>query len=134
MVSAKLSVPALIELTNDNKFKWITDLIRTQPFWSEWFEGLSDKFLNSGTAKLLILAGTDRLDKPLIIGQMQGKYFGSIIAVVVANYVYIGKFQLNIFPDAGHFLQEDTPQKTAVCLVEFWKRNQRLVLPPKVKV
>lgn len=133
-MSAKLSVPALIELTNDNKFKWITDLIRTQPFWSEWFEGLSDKFLNSGTAKLLILAGTDRLDKPLIIGQMQGKYFGSIIAVVVANYVYIGKFQLNIFPDAGHFLQEDTPQKTAVCLVEFWKRNQRLVLPPKVKV
>lgn len=134
MVSAKLSVPALIEQTNDNKFKWITDLIRTQPFWSEWFEGLSDKFLNSGTAKLLILAGTDRLDKPLIIGQMQGKYFGSIIAAVVANYVYIGKFQLNIFPDAGHFLQEDTPQKTAVCLVEFWKRNQRLVLPPKVKV
>lgn len=134
MVSAKLSVPALIELTNDNKFKWITDLIRTQPFWSEWFEGLSDKFLNSGTAKLLILAGTDRLDKPLIIGQMQGKYFESINAVVVANYMYIGKFQLNIFPDAGHFLQEDTPQKTAVCLVEFWKRNQRLVLPPKVKV
>ncbi|GAN07132.1 carboxyl methyl esterase [Mucor ambiguus] len=114
--SARLSVPALIEPTKDDKYKWITDLIKTQPFWTEWFTGLSDKFLNSGTAKLLILAGTDRLDKPLIIGQMQGK------------------FQLTIFPDAGHFLQEDTPQKTAVCLVEFWKRNQRLVLPPKVKV
>ncbi|KAL7312579.1 Protein phosphatase methylesterase 1 [Mucor circinelloides] len=114
--SARLSVPALIEPTQDGKFKWITDLIKTQPFWTEWFNGLSGKFLNSGTAKLLILAGTDRLDKPLIIGQMQGK------------------FQLTIFPDAGHFLQEDTPRKTAVCLVEFWKRNQRLVLPPKMKV
>jgi protein phosphatase methylesterase 1 len=95
---------------------WITDLIGTRPYWTEWFQGLSDKFLNSGTAKLLILAGTDRLDKPLIIGQMQGK------------------FQLQIFPDAGHFLQEDAPGKTAGCLIEFWKRNKRLVLPPKVKI
>lgn len=73
--SARLSIPALIEPTaaDDNKLKWITDLKKTQPFWAEWFQGLSEKFLNSGTAKLLILAGTDRLDKPLIIGQMQGK-------------------------------------------------------------
>ncbi|KAI9266384.1 PIN domain-like protein [Helicostylum pulchrum] len=115
--SAKLSIPALLEPQGDDKgekLKWITDLTKTQPFWTEWFQGLSDKFLNSGTAKLLILAGTDRLDKPLIIGQMQGK------------------FQLNIFPDAGHFLQEDKPLKTANCLIEFWKRNQRLVLPPKL--
>ncbi|KAI7899432.1 Alpha/Beta hydrolase protein [Cokeromyces recurvatus] len=114
--SASLSIPALLEPTSSNKLKWITDLIKTQPFWSEWFQGLSEKFLNSGTAKLLLLAGTDRLDKPLTIAQMQGK------------------FQLNIFPDAGHFLQEDASLKTASCLVEFWKRNQRLVLPPKVKV
>lgn len=118
--SARLSIPALLEPVDtedeNKKLKWITDLTKTQPFWSEWFQGLSDKFLNSGTAKLLLLAGTDRLDKPLIIGQMQGK------------------FQLIIFPDAGHFLQEDTPMKTASALVEFWKRNQRLVLPPKVKI
>ena len=44
----------------------------------------------------------------------------------------IGKFQLHIIPEAGHFLQEDEPEKTARCLVEFWKRNKRLVLPPKV--
>ncbi|RCH95761.1 Protein with carboxyl methyl esterase activity [Rhizopus stolonifer] len=113
--SARLSIPALLE-SEGSVLKWITDLHKTQPFWTEWFQGLSDKFLNAGTAKLLILAGTDRLDKPLIIGQMQGK------------------FQLHIFPDAGHFLQEDTPFKTATCLVEFWKRNQRLVLPPKVKI
>ncbi|KAG0764249.1 hypothetical protein G6F57_004707 [Rhizopus arrhizus] len=107
--SAKLSIPALLEQDKDDKLKWITDLSMTQSYWSEWFTGLSEKFLNSGTAKLLILAGTDRLDKPLIIGQMQGK------------------FQLEIFPDAGHFLQEDTPMKTANCLVEFYKRNRRLI-------
>lgn len=71
--SARLSIPALLETDGSEKLKWTTDLIKTQPFWTEWFTGLSDKFLNSGTAKLLILAGTDRLDKPLIIGQMQGK-------------------------------------------------------------
>jgi len=136
--SARLSIPALIEPTQDGKFKWITDLIKTQPFWTEWFKGLSDKFLNSGTAKLLILAGTDRLDKPLIIGQMQGTIPTQTLLVVHELIAFVctykGKFQLTIFPDAGHFLQEDTPRKTAVCLVEFWKRNQRLVLPPKVKV
>ena len=39
----------------------------------DWFKGLSGKFLSSRAGKLLLLAGTDRLDKPLMIGQMQGK-------------------------------------------------------------
>ncbi|KAF7728924.1 Protein phosphatase methylesterase 1 [Apophysomyces ossiformis] len=82
----------------------------------EWFKDLSEKFLTSMTAKLLMLAGTDRLDKPLMIAQMQGK------------------FQMHIFPEAGHFLHEDSPDKTAICLVDFWRRNQRLQLPPKVKI
>ncbi len=66
--------------------------------------------------KLLILAGTDRLDKALTIGQMQGK------------------FQLEIFPDVGHFLHEDSPLKTASVLHEFALRNARgsLQLPKKV--
>ncbi|CAJ0913558.1 13713_t:CDS:2, partial [Entrophospora sp. SA101] len=78
-----------------------------------WFTGLSEKFLSARAAKLLLLAGTDRLDKPLTIAQMQGKY------------------QLIIFPDVGHMLHEDAPGKTASTLVEFWKRNERLVLPIK---
>lgn len=51
-----------------------------------------------------------------MIGQMQGKY------------------QLQVFPEAGHFIQEDLPTKTAQILVDFYKRNDRsaLVLPPKV--
>ncbi|KAI9262033.1 Alpha/Beta hydrolase protein [Sporodiniella umbellata] len=113
--SSRLSIPPLLQPgKKEDTLEWITDLHFTQPYWSEWFTGLSEDFLTSGTAKLLILAGTDRLDKTLIIGQMQGK------------------FQLEIFPEAGHFLQEDTPMKTARCLVDFWKRNRRLVLPPKV--
>lgn len=45
-----------------------------------------------------------------------------------------GKYQLQVFPDAGHFIQEDQPAKTAQVLVDFYKRNDRsaLVLPPKV--
>ncbi|KAI7847592.1 Alpha/Beta hydrolase protein [Circinella umbellata] len=112
--SARVSVPTLVRPTQDGSLIWRTDLIKTKPYWTEWFENLSSKFLSCGAAKLLILAGTDRLDKPLMIGQMQGK------------------FQLHIIPEAGHFLQEDEPEKTARCLVEFWNRNKRLVLPPKV--
>ncbi|KAI9247477.1 Alpha/Beta hydrolase protein [Phascolomyces articulosus] len=114
--SARVSVPTLVRpIDNDSStLVWRTDLIKTKPYWTEWFENLSSKFLSCPAAKLLILAGTDRLDKPLMIGQMQGK------------------FQLHIIPEAGHFLQEDEPERTAQCLVEFWKRNKRLVLPPKV--
>lgn len=45
-----------------------------------------------------------------------------------------GKYQLQVFPDAGHFIQEDQPARTAQILVDFYKRNDRsaLVLPPKV--
>lgn len=80
--SARVSVPAL--LVEDNGYwKWRTDLAKTRPFWEGylliysslmvgWFKGLSGKFLNSRAGKLLLLAGTDRLDKPLMIGQMQG--------------------------------------------------------------
>ena len=44
---------------------------------------------------MLVLAGTDRLDRELMIGQMQGKY------------------QLVVVPDVGHFVHEDAPERTA---------------------
>ncbi|PGH23282.1 hypothetical protein AJ80_02698 [Polytolypa hystricis UAMH7299] len=117
--SARVSVPALLQeepSSTDSPWKWRTDLAATMPFWENWFLGLSKKFLEARGGKLLLLAGTDRLDKELMIGQMQGKY------------------QLQVFPDAGHFIQEDQPAKTAQVLVDFYKRNDRsaLVLPPKV--
>ncbi|QDS72991.1 hypothetical protein FKW77_008917 [Venturia effusa] len=114
--SAKASVPSLLLQGEDAKWHWRTDLSRTEAYWENWFQGMSGKFLSSRGAKLLILAGTDRLDKDLMIGQMQGK------------------FQLQVFPAAGHFLQEDLPGKTAEVIAEFFRRNDQstLVLPPKV--
>lgn len=116
--SAEASVPSLLvpSPSGNGKLIWRTSLTSTSPWWEEWFQGLSHKFLIGRGAKMLILAGTDRLDKELMIGQMQGK------------------FQLTVIPEAGHFVQEDVPEKTASLLVEFFKRNDRsaLVLPPKV--
>ncbi|KAJ5893261.1 hypothetical protein N7495_004952 [Penicillium taxi] len=119
--SARASVPSLLyeeslPIDTNRPWVWRTNLSATKPFWENWFIGLSQKFLTARGGKLLLLAGTDRLDKELMIGQMQGKY------------------QLQVFPEAGHFVQEDQPTKTAQVLADFYKRNDRsaLVLPPKV--
>jgi protein phosphatase methylesterase 1 len=120
-VSARTSVPPLLvrdDKTNDaaRPWRWRTDLAATQMYWTDWFSGLSKKFLEAKGGKLLLLAGTDRLDTELTIGQMQGKY------------------ALQVFAEAGHFIHEDLPEKTAMTLVDFYRRNDRsaLVLPPKV--
>ncbi|CAG7917896.1 unnamed protein product [Penicillium olsonii] len=120
-MSARVSVPSLLheehEATESSRpWVWRTNLSATKPFWENWFVGLSRKFLDARGGKLLLLAGTDRLDKELMIGQMQGKY------------------QLQVFPEAGHFVHEDQPVKTAQILADFYRRNDRsaLVLPPKV--
>ncbi|TAQ86523.1 hypothetical protein B7494_g5133 [Chlorociboria aeruginascens] len=110
-LSARTSVPALLkhdpEVRGSRPWTWRTDLGATEPFWQGWFVGLSKKFLEAKGGKLLLLAGTDRLDKELIIGQMQGKY------------------ALQVFPEAGHFIHEDLPEKTAMVIVDFYKRNDR---------
>lgn len=74
--SARTSVPALLnEISGGNRpWKWRTDLATTEPFWSDWFVGLSKKFLEAKGGKMLVLAGTDRLDRELTIGQMQGTF------------------------------------------------------------
>ena len=78
-VSARTSVPSLLvhneEVRQSKPWTWRTDLAATQPFWEGWFVGLSKKFLEARGGKLLLLAGTDRLDKELTIGQMQGKSY-----------------------------------------------------------
>jgi len=114
--SARASVPSLLIRSEDGRWKWRTDLRRTERWWEEWFTGMSGLFLRGRAAKGLILAGTDRLDKELMVGQMQGK------------------FQLTVIPEAGHFVQEDVPDKMAQLAAEFFRRNDRsaMVLPPKV--
>lgn len=75
-LSARTSVPSLLKLSgapgDPRPWKWRTDLGATEPFWENWFTGLSQKFLSARGGKLLLLAGTDRLDTELTIGQMQG--------------------------------------------------------------
>ena len=71
--SARASVPSLLLQTPDGKWVWRTELGSTEAYWENWFNGMSAKFLGGKGAKLLVLAGTDRLDKELMIGQMQGK-------------------------------------------------------------
>lgn len=75
--SARASVPSLLYEESEpsdtsRPWVWRTDLSATKPFWENWFIGLSRKFLDARGGKLLLLAGTDRLDKELMIGQMQG--------------------------------------------------------------
>lgn len=92
--------------TPDVQYEWKVDLTKTEPFWKEWFTGLSDKFLNARCSKLLILAGMDRLDKQLTIGQMQGK------------------FQLELLPECGHAIHEDAPEKVGGVIAQYLVRNK----------
>jgi protein phosphatase methylesterase 1 len=41
---------------------------------------------------------------------------------------------LHVVPDAGHFVQEDAPERMAQMIADFFRRNDSdaLVLPPKV--
>ncbi|CCE63202.1 hypothetical protein TPHA_0E01080 [Tetrapisispora phaffii CBS 4417] len=103
--SAEISVPALFRMTKNGKVARLSNLQDFKKFWNTWFVNLSHEFVSLPTCKLLILAGNDNLDKQLIVGQMQGKY------------------QLVVFQDSGHFIQEDASVKTAITLIEFWKRN-----------
>ena len=56
--------------------------------------------------KLLVLAGVDRLDRDLTVGQMQGA------------------FQMQVLPQAGHAVHEDLPEKVADILATFLVRNK----------
>ncbi|KXG54502.1 Protein phosphatase methylesterase, eukaryotic [Penicillium griseofulvum] len=142
--SARVSVPSLLYEESEpsdpsRPWVWRTNLSATKPFWENWFVGLSRKFLDARGGKLLLLAGTDRLDKELMIGQMQGMRFENPyrLSMIIRHRTYFsitGKYQLQVFPEAGHFVHEDQPVKTAQILADFYRRNDRsaLVLPPKV--
>ena len=71
--SARISIPSQL-IESNGIFKWRTDLKASSQYWDGWFKGLSEKFLKMRGARLLVLAGTDRLDQTLIIGQMQGVF------------------------------------------------------------
>uniref|UniRef100_A0A2K5ZKB2 Protein phosphatase methylesterase 1 n=1 Tax=Mandrillus leucophaeus TaxID=9568 RepID=A0A2K5ZKB2_MANLE len=82
-----------METKKDHPYTWRIELAKTEKYWDGWFRGLSNLFLSCPIPKLLLLAGVDRLDKDLTIGQMQGK------------------FQMQVLPQCGHAVHEDAPDK-----------------------
>ncbi|KAF2578712.1 hypothetical protein F2Q68_00002247 [Brassica cretica] len=105
--SARVSIPTTLKY-DDSKhcYTYRTRLEQTEQYWKGWYEGLSEKFLSSPVPKLLLLAGTDRLDRTLTIGQMQGK------------------FQMIVVKHTGHAIQEDVPEEFANLVVNFISRNR----------
>ena len=102
--SARASIPGQIKQISDNEYVWRTNLLPTEPYWRGWFEGMGEQFLSSPAPKLLLVAGTDRLDKALSIAHMQGR------------------FQLSIVYGTGHFMQEDKPGEVANTIITFFTR------------
>ena len=108
--SARISVPSILTPSvsgNPPAYRWRTPLQDTAPYWlselalscpsvryshgiimEDCFTSLSSKFLSARTARLLALAGTERLDRELMIGHMQGK------------------FQLEVLAGVGHMIHE----------------------------
>uniref|UniRef100_A0A8C8GVD6 Protein phosphatase methylesterase 1 n=1 Tax=Oncorhynchus tshawytscha TaxID=74940 RepID=A0A8C8GVD6_ONCTS len=94
------------EVKKESLYTWQIDLSKTEKYWEGWFSGLSALFLSCPVPKLLLLAGVDRLDKDLTIGQMQGK------------------FQMQVLPQCGHAVHEDAPEKVADALASFMVRHK----------
>ena len=103
----KVGVQTAVQ-SRDVKWVWRTPLMLSKQYWEGWFTGLSDAFLSIPCPKILILAGTDRLDTTLMVAQMQGK------------------FQMVLISKAGHAVHEDEPQEVASTIHQFIKRHRLL--------
>ena len=94
-------------IQKENVYRWRTNLVDTMPYWAGWYTGMSRYFLDTGVGnkikKLLIVAGMDRLDTPLTIAHMQGK------------------FQYKNIPNSGHVIHEENPSIFYDLLVDFCK-------------
>ncbi|KAG8064625.1 hypothetical protein GUJ93_ZPchr0004g38280 [Zizania palustris] len=105
--SARVSIPSTLKYDESRKcYTYHTPLEETEKYWKGWYEGLSEKFLSCPVQKVLLLAGTDRLDRALTIGQMQGK------------------FQMVVVRHTGHAIQEDVPEEFASHILNFISRNK----------
>ena len=90
--SAMISIPdQLVE--RDGLLYWRTNLFETEPYWVSWYKDMSKHFLEAPAVKMLLLAGRERLDTTLTIGQMQGK------------------FQMVLMTGCGHYIHEDAPEE-----------------------
>ncbi|KAF9941198.1 hypothetical protein BGZ75_005512 [Mortierella antarctica] len=107
--SARVSFPGLITHAPApaSGYVWITDLMASEVYWPTWFKDLNQKFLKikSPMKKILILAEYGKLDDELQAANDKGE------------------FQLLTFDGAGHFVQEDQPERMAKELVAFWHQR-----------
>ncbi|XP_038057407.1 protein phosphatase methylesterase 1-like isoform X2 [Patiria miniata] len=87
-------------------YTWRVDLSKSEAYWKGWFEGMSNLFLSCTVPKMLIIAGVNRLDRELTVGQMQGKFW------------------MHVLPQCGHCVHEDQPQKVADALASFLVRHK----------
>ncbi|KAH7884869.1 Alpha/Beta hydrolase protein [Phlebopus sp. FC_14] len=126
-ISARISIPSILiprestlaPRTRANEpyaYRWRTPLRSTAPYWDSWFSSLSSLFLSLRSARLLVLAGAERLDTPLMVGQMQGKFWLEVMSE----------------RGVGHLVHEDDPTRLAEILSEFWKRNEKIEIKGKV--
>lgn len=103
--SARISVPPLLkeDYTGGKvtSYSWITNLMASEKYWTDWFNGLTKAFLKVQVPKILMLAGAERMDKELTIAQMQGK------------------FMLSIVRGTGHVIHEDNPKKVMDIIEDF---------------
>ncbi|XP_077817494.1 protein phosphatase methylesterase 1 isoform X5 [Macaca mulatta] len=99
-----------METKKDHPYTWRIELAKTEKYWDGWFRGLSNLFLSCPIPKLLLLAGVDRLDKDLTIGQMQGK------------------FQMQVLPQCGHAVHEDAPDKVSLVFNDCKRTTVRITL------
>lgn len=104
--SAMPSFKTPFEIGENKKYTWRIDLAKTEKFWTGWFEGLSQKFLDLRVPKLLLLASIDGLDRTLTVGQMQGK------------------FQMQVLARCGHAVHEDRPHEVAEVIAAYMVRNK----------
>eukprot|EP00756_Hemistasia_phaeocysticola_P043978 Hpha_TRINITY_DN1755_c0_g1::TRINITY_DN1755_c0_g1_i1::g.158437::m.158437/K13617/PPME1; protein phosphatase methylesterase 1 len=111
--SAKISVHGQVKEDGTGGYVWRTDLLCTEAHWEGWFLGLSQEFLAAPCPKLLMAAGTDRLDKELTMAQM------------------MGKFQFAVVYGTGHHMAEDNPKEVASHVSRFVERFSRA--PPAVR-
>ncbi|GAB9469794.1 hypothetical protein Gpo141_00007061 [Globisporangium polare] len=105
--AANVSIPSQLTRQEDGSLTWRTDLKSSSQYWRGWFVGLSEQFVSLPVAKILVLAGSDRLDTALVRAQM------------------MGKFELRLLYGSGHVIQEDCPDQMAMAIQEFCSRCAR---------
>lgn len=111
-----------------NLYVWRIDLSKTERYWTGWFRGLSQKFLNISVPKILLLANVHGLDTALTVGQMQGAVLSYSVYLFTYVSVFVGKFQFQVLQKSGHAIHEDQPHKVADIIAGFLVK-QKIATP-----